>query len=188
MGRLRIWLFHLLSRVAVAPPDDPLPRPTPGEIMAVRVLIPIAGDRTPGEKQLIAFFRLGYRKRVSEEHSPFQPAPQPGGTTAVFVDKTGQQQVQREMTQSDPLKSPWYISQIHTQHSLPALPAVSPLRKSRLTQLLHAFPVPAAPPIIHKTRTLTPLPLPEEEPIEFFEEDDDGDGWLNDTTDKRRAV
>jgi hypothetical protein len=185
MGRLRVWLFHLLSRIAVAPPDDPLPRPTPGEIMAVRVLIPTESNRTPGEQICIAMFRLGYRKRLSEERPTFKPvapAPQPGGTTAVFVDKTGQQQAQHEMTQSDPLKSPWYISQIHTQHSMPAMPAVSPLRKSRLTQILHAA-VPVPPPVIHKTRTLTPLP----DPIEFFEEDDDA-SWLNSATEKRKAV
>ena len=196
MGRLRIWLFHLLSRIAVSPPDDPLPRPTPGEIMAVRVLIPTESNRTPGEQICIAMFRLGYRKRASEEQPTFKPvapAPQPGGTTAVFVDKTAQAQVQREMTQetwldkqqidlTGPLKIPYYLEQIHTQHSLPAMPAVSPLRKSRLAQILHAA-VPVPPPIVHKTRQLTPLP----EPIEFFEED----RFLLDTgevTERREAV
>jgi hypothetical protein len=165
MSRLRDWLFTLLSRTSRPPDSEPLPRPTPGEIMAVRVLIPVEGDRTPAETQLIVMFRVGYQKRVSEERplSPFVPPP-------------------------DPLKAPYYIAQIHTQHSLPAMPAISPLRHSRLTQILHAaVPVPGAPsPVLHKTRTLTPLPV-QEEPIELFEEDDD-DEWLNDATDKRRAV
>lgn len=185
MGRFRTWLFNLLSRTATKPTnDDPLPRPTPGEIMACRVLIPVDGDRTPGEQICIVMFRLGYQKRLSEEKSPFTPA---SGTAAVFVDKAGQTQVQREMTQPapspDPLKSPYYIAQIHTQHSMPA---VSPLRKSRLTQMLHDIPVPAAPPSSPRpsfqTRQLTPLP----EEFEVFEDEDDA--GLNDVTERREAV
>jgi len=217
MGRLSVWLFHLFSRIAVLPPDDPLPRPTPGEIMAVRVLIPTESSRTPGEQICIAMFRLGYRKRVSEEKSPFPLAPQPGGTTAVFVDKAAQAQVQREMIQSDLThlgmrsramtrelqEHPGLLKTHHARmlqqkditHKLDhtpteTLPNVKPPHKLQLTHDTGEAAPPqgqAAPRKSFQTRKLAALPEPTPIAIEFSEDEDDA-GWLNDTTTKRKAV
>jgi hypothetical protein len=120
---------------------------------------PLPSKRTKAEAERYSLFRLGWQSGYAVGFA--------AGRNAVFVGA------------------------IHTQHSMPAIPAaVSPLRTSRLSEILPAFCAPAPPPVTRKpfqTRTLTPLP--EEEPIEFFEDDDDAE-WLNDVdvTERRKAV
>jgi hypothetical protein len=85
------------------------------------------------------------------------------------------------------------VSAIHTQHSLPSVPAVrAPLRDAPLHEMLAGI-APLAPPTLttpkqFQTRVLAPLPPLEEEDgrIEFWE-----DRFLLDmtaTTEKREAV
>jgi hypothetical protein len=154
--RIRTWLFHFVQLFAPKPPEEPRPSPSPGEIMAVREVIPArSGDRTPAEAELYSLFRIGWR------------AGYEAGRKDIFT------------------------STIHTQHSLPALPAVrSPLRDAPLHEMLAGIaPTPTIPkPRPFQTRVLTPLPPVEEEDgrIEFWE-----DRFLLDmtaTTEKREAV
>jgi hypothetical protein len=87
--KLKQWI-RKIANFWHTPDDEPCP--TPGEIAAVRQLIP-AGNRQPAELQLVTMFRLGWWKRDSKPQPIYTLEPLTPASPIVHVDHVGLRQM-----------------------------------------------------------------------------------------------